>query len=210
MLEPLGRRVVAAESAEDALRRLLPGGDFALILLDVQMPGMDGFETARLIRARSGARGHVPIIFVTAISTAGEHVFAGYAAGAVDYILKPVDAAVLRSKVSVFAELHEANARLRREAEVRAANESLALAQRVGMSGVWDWDFAAGRIYWSPEFAELVRPARDPLGAPRRLAGDGGPAPTVLNRGSTVASQSARRPEGVSGRPHRSANSGDQ
>jgi anti-anti-sigma factor len=153
VLEPLGRRVVTAESGEEALRRLFQE-DFALILLDVQMPGMDGFETARLIRDRPRTR-HVPIIFVTAISTAREHVFAGYAAGAVDYVLKPIDPALLRSKVSVFVELQEANARLRREAEVRATNESLSLAQRAGMSGIWDWEVGAGRLYWSPEFADL-------------------------------------------------------
>ncbi|MDX6555098.1 MAG: hypothetical protein QOD86_1293, partial [Miltoncostaeaceae bacterium] len=163
VLEPLGRRVVVAESGEDALRKLFQE-DFALILLDVQMPGMDGFETAHLIRARPRTR-HVPIIFVTAISTASEHVFAGYAAGAVDYVLKPIDPALLRSKVSVFVELHEANARLRREAEVRAANESLALAQRAGMSGIWDWELAAGRMYWSPEFADLCGLPETPPGA---------------------------------------------
>lgn len=153
LLRPLGRRIVAAESGEDALRHLL-AEDFALILLDVQMPGMDGFETAGYVRARPRSR-HVPIIFVTAISTAAEHVFAGYEAGAVDYILKPINAVVLRSKVSVFLELFEANVRLRRETELRAAHESLALAQRSGMSGVWDWDIAGRRIYWSAEYGEL-------------------------------------------------------
>jgi anti-anti-sigma factor len=153
LLQPLGRRVVAADSGEAALRRLLEE-DFALILLDVQMPGMDGFETARYIRARPRTR-HVPIIFVTAISTASENIFTGYEAGAVDYILKPIDPVVLRSKVSVFLDLHEANARLRRQSELRAAHESLTLAQRAGMSGVWDWDIAAGRLTWSPELAEL-------------------------------------------------------
>ena len=82
LLAPLGRRVVLAESGEEALRILL-GERFALILLDVQMPGMDGFETARLIRGRLRTR-RIPIIFVTAITSATNHMFDGYAAGAVD------------------------------------------------------------------------------------------------------------------------------
>ena len=153
LLGSLGREIVTAESGEDALRRLL-ADDFAVILLDVQMPGMDGFETARYIRDRPRSR-HVPIIFVTAVSTETDHVFAGYQAGAVDYLLKPVNPDVLRSKVSVFLELYEANQRLRRQAELRAVHDSLALAQRSGMSGVWDWDIAAGRIFFSPEYEDL-------------------------------------------------------
>jgi len=104
-LEPTGYRLVKARSGEEALRAVLRD-DFAAILLDVQMPGLDGFETAELIRTRERTRS-VPIIFVTAISKAPEHVFRGYGAGAVDYLFKPVDKVVLRSKVEIFGELHE-------------------------------------------------------------------------------------------------------
>ncbi|HTI34111.1 MAG TPA: SpoIIE family protein phosphatase, partial [Miltoncostaea sp.] len=154
LLAPLGRRVVLAESGEEALRILL-GERFALILLDVQMPGMDGFETARLIRGRLRTR-RIPIIFVTAISSATNHMFDGYAAGAVDYLLKPVDPVILRSKVTLFVELFELNARLQRQAARRGMEESLALAQRAGLSGVWDWHLPSDRVRWSQEYADLV------------------------------------------------------
>ncbi|HJZ60972.1 MAG TPA: SpoIIE family protein phosphatase [Miltoncostaeaceae bacterium] len=167
LLEPLGRRIVLAQSGQEALRHLL-NEEFAVILLDVQMPDMDGYETARLIRERPRTR-QVPIIFVTAISTTPDHTFEGYRAGAVDYILKPVDPVVLQSKVSVFVELWEAHRQLRREAEAHAVQESLALAQRAGEGGIWDWDLRpGGRLYWSPEYAALVG-----LGD---TAPDGGPA----------------------------------
>ncbi len=89
VLEPTGYRLVRARSGDEALRALLRD-EFAAILLDVQMPGIDGFETAELIRARERTR-NVPIIFVTAISTTAEHVFRGYETGAVDYLFKPFD-----------------------------------------------------------------------------------------------------------------------
>jgi PAS domain S-box-containing protein len=105
VLEPTGCRLVSARSGDEALRALLKD-DFALILLDVQMPGLDGFQTAELIRARERSR-TVPIIFVTAISKEPHHVFRGYEAGAVDYLFKPLDPVVLRSKVEVFVESYE-------------------------------------------------------------------------------------------------------
>ncbi|MGH3991464.1 MAG: response regulator, partial [Pseudonocardiaceae bacterium] len=89
VLEPLGRELVTATSGEEALKLLLQE-KFALILLDVRMPGLDGFETAALIKQRERTR-HVPIIFVTALSQDTEHVFRGYSEGAVDYLLKPYD-----------------------------------------------------------------------------------------------------------------------
>ncbi len=110
VLEPLGRRLVTATSGEEALKLLLKE-EFAVILLDVRMPGLDGFETAALIKQRERTR-TVPIIFVTAISRDTEQVFRGYSEGAVDYLLKPYDPAVLRSKVSVFIDLHEKAAAL--------------------------------------------------------------------------------------------------
>ncbi len=105
VLEPTGCRLVKARSGDEALRALLRD-DFAVILLDVQMPGLDGFETAELIRARERSRS-VPIIFVTAISKEPHNVFRGYETGAVDYLFKPLDAVVLRSKVEVFVESYE-------------------------------------------------------------------------------------------------------
>ena len=166
LLAPLGRRVVLAESGEEALRILL-AERFALILLDVQMPGMDGFETARLIRGRLRTR-RIPIIFVTAITSATSHMFDGYAAGAVDYLLKPVDPVILRSKVTLFVELFELNARLQREAARRGMEESLALAQRAGLSGVWDWHLPSDRVRWSGEYADLVGLPADAGGDPRQ------------------------------------------
>src|SRR5206468_6441133 len=96
ILEPLGQRLVRAQSGGDALRCLLER-EFAVILLDVQMPGMNGFETARMIKARDRTK-HVPIIFLTAISKDEDYVFKGYSVGAVDYMSKPFQPEILRSK----------------------------------------------------------------------------------------------------------------
>jgi PAS domain S-box-containing protein len=115
VLEPLNCELVQAASGEEALRLLLKR-EFAVILLDVRMPGLDGFETAALIKQRERTR-HIPIIFVTAVSKDTEHVFRGYSEGAVDYLLKPYDPAVLRSKVSVFVELYEQTAALEESEE---------------------------------------------------------------------------------------------
>ena len=98
-----GRSSCSRHSGEEALRHLLHD-EFAAILLDVQMPGLDGFETAELIKERERTR-HVPIIFLTAISKDAEHVFRGYEAGAVDYLMKPFDPQILRAKVAVFIDL---------------------------------------------------------------------------------------------------------
>jgi signal transduction histidine kinase len=104
VLESLGQDVVKAESGRQALRYLLDQ-DFAVILLDVMMPEMDGFETAALIRQRERSR-LTPIIFLTALGRSDEHMRRGYDLGAVDYITKPFVPEILRSKVSVFVELH--------------------------------------------------------------------------------------------------------
>lgn len=103
VLDPLDAQLVRAGSGEEALRALL-SGDFAVIILDVQMPGMDGFETAQLIKARDKTR-NVPIIFLTAISGEAEHHLQGYRSGAVDYVYKPFSPEALRAKVAVFLEL---------------------------------------------------------------------------------------------------------
>jgi serine phosphatase RsbU (regulator of sigma subunit)/CheY-like chemotaxis protein/anti-sigma regulatory factor (Ser/Thr protein kinase) len=120
-LEPLGNRIVTATSGRQALR-LLDTEQFAVILLDVQMPEMDGFETAALVRAHVHTRS-VPIIFLTGISASPEHVFRGYEAGAVDYIVKPVDPAILRSKVAVFVELFEKSREIARQSRLLQEQE---------------------------------------------------------------------------------------
>jgi PAS domain S-box-containing protein len=113
-LSSLGQELVLAHSGSEALRFLL-NSDFAAILLDVKMPGMDGFETAELIRARPRSR-HTPILFLTAFR-GEERLGRGYHLGAVDFLFKPVIPEILRSKVSVFVELSRSNAALRRQAE---------------------------------------------------------------------------------------------
>ena len=125
VLAPLGPNLVKAYSGEEALRILLKQ-DFALILLDVNMPGMDGFETAQMVRKRRSLE-HIPIIFVTAMSTTDADVFKGYQFGAVDYILTPIIPDILRTKVGVFIELWKQRRELQSRAEaLRVANEDLA------------------------------------------------------------------------------------
>ena len=121
-LSDLEQSVVKAHSGKEALRLILKR-DFAVILLDINMPGMDGFETASLIRQRKSSA-HTPIIFVTSFSTADVEVYRGYALGAVDYLFTPVTPEVLRSKVSVFVELARKNREIRRQSEaLRRAEE---------------------------------------------------------------------------------------
>jgi PAS domain S-box-containing protein len=115
VLRPLGLNTVRATSGEQALRRLLDE-DFAAILLDVQMPSMDGFETAEYIKQRERTQ-HIPIIFLTAIDKERQQVFRGYSVGAVDYLFKPFDPDVLRSKVQIFVDLYEKNAALKESEE---------------------------------------------------------------------------------------------
>jgi signal transduction histidine kinase len=113
-LQGLGNHMVYASSGEEALRCLLDR-DFALILLDVQMPSMNGLETARLIRARARTK-HVPIIFITGYDEDNEAVLAGYRLGAVDFLFKPINAEILRAKASVFVELQRRTAEVARQA----------------------------------------------------------------------------------------------
>jgi two-component system sensor histidine kinase/response regulator len=116
VLEGLGQEIVKAESGREALRHLLDD-DFAVIVLDIMMPDMDGFETAALIRQRERSR-HTPIIFLTALGRGEEHIRTGYDLGAVDYIMKPFVAEILRTKVSVFVELNRTAALLRQQSEL--------------------------------------------------------------------------------------------
>ncbi|MDQ3623708.1 MAG: response regulator [Verrucomicrobiota bacterium] len=129
ILGELGHNLIRAGSGREALRHLL-ARDAALILLDVYMPGMDGFETARLIRERE--RSHaIPIIFLTAAMNTEEMVFKGYSAGAVDYLIKPLVPEILRAKVAVFLELAAARQTLEEEiAERRRAEETARKARK--------------------------------------------------------------------------------
>jgi len=122
VLEDPGYNLVKANSGVTALRHLLDK-EFALILLDAQMPAMDGFETARIIREREKTH-DIPIIFVTAELGEIDHVGRGYALNAVDYILKPFDRDILRTKVAVLAELHRKTAKVRQQAELLGRSEA--------------------------------------------------------------------------------------
>jgi PAS domain S-box-containing protein len=136
--------VVTVASGEEALRLLLRGEDFAVILLDVFMPGMDGYETAQIIRGREQTK-RIPIVFLSAVNKEAEHLIRGYMMGAVDYVFKPVEPVVLRSKVSVFVDLYDKtreierkaaaeqallDANLRANAELLKAEKELRLAQQ--------------------------------------------------------------------------------
>lgn len=114
VLAPLGQPIVTATSGGEALRHLLHS-DFAVILLDVQMPELDGIETARIIKLRERSR-HTPIIFITAHGEEASRVLGGYATGAVDFLMKPLVPEILRSKVSVFVDLHQRGERIKRQA----------------------------------------------------------------------------------------------
>ncbi len=121
--------VAVATSGREALRHLLKG-DFAVILLDVFMPGIDGYETAQLIREREQTS-RIPIIFLSAVNKETEHLMRGYAMGAVDYVFKPVDPIVLQSKIAVFVDLYrmrlQVEATARAEQELRDANHQTEL-----------------------------------------------------------------------------------
>lgn len=127
ILKPSGYTFVKANSGREALKILLNEFDFALILMDVKMPNLNGFETASLIYQREKLR-HIPIIFITANNYGEEHVFQGYMTGAVDYIYKPINPGLLRAKVAVFIDLYKKNHRLlAQEQKLVAINRSLEL-----------------------------------------------------------------------------------
>jgi signal transduction histidine kinase len=111
--------VVEARSGEEALRHLLRG-EFAVILLDVYMPGMDGYETAQIIRSREQTK-RIPIVFLSAVNKEAEHLIRGYSMGAVDYVFKPVEPIVLRSKVAVFVDLFQMTREIQRKARQEQA-----------------------------------------------------------------------------------------
>lgn len=173
VLEDLGE-VVLARSGEEALRHLLQG-EFAVILLDVYMPGMDGYETARIIRNRNQSKG-IPIVFLSAVNKEAEHQLRGYSMGAVDYVFKPVDPVILRSKVAVFVELFEKSkeverkarreqalldANLRANAEVLRAEQELRRAEQ-----------RQAAIIQSLPMVLYLEPCESPRRAPTYISGD--------------------------------------
>lgn len=124
ILDSLGQNLMKAHSGPEALRLLLKQ-EFAVILLDVNMPGMDGFETAAMIRQRPSLE-HIPILFVTALSTTDSDIFKGYSFGAVDYVLTPILPEILRTKVGVFVELWKQKRALQEQAAaLKRLNEDL-------------------------------------------------------------------------------------
>ena len=129
ILAPLGHPLVTVSSGEEALRQILRR-DFALILLDVQMAGLDGFQTANLIKQRPRSR-YIPIIFITAVGRDAAHVFRGYSEGAVDYLVKPFDPDILRSKAQVFVDLYLKEEQLKAQEKLLREHERVAL-QRAG------------------------------------------------------------------------------
>ncbi|BDI18915.1 hypothetical protein ANSO36C_47170 [Nostoc cf. commune SO-36] len=161
ILEKLGENLVRATSGEEALRCLLHQ-DFAVILLDVQMPGMDGFETATLIRNRGRSR-HTPIIFLTAFSSSDQMLFKGYALGAVDYLLKPLDPNILTSKVTVFVELFKKTEAVKQQAaqlvavntELRQSEERLRSLSTCSPVGIFEIDTEGGCRYTNPRYQAI-------------------------------------------------------
>src|SRR5829696_7404337 len=140
VLDDLGE-VVLARSGEEALRHLLRG-EFAVILLDVYMPGMDGYETAQIIRGREQTK-RIPIVFLSAVNKEKEHLMRGYSMGAVDYVFKPVEPVVLRSKVAVFVDLFVMTQEIQRkaaqeqkllDANLRANAERLRIEQELRLA----------------------------------------------------------------------------
>jgi CheY-like chemotaxis protein len=123
ILSSLDQELVRARSGEEALKALLTD-EYAVILLDIVMPGMDGFETAQDIKRRRKTR-DVPIIFLTAVNSDPDYAFRGYAAGAVDFIAKPFDPWVLRAKVSVFVELYNKTRQLYEQAALLRSQSAL-------------------------------------------------------------------------------------
>jgi PAS domain S-box-containing protein len=220
ILEPLGQRLVRAQSGEAALRCLLER-EFAVILLDVQMPDMNGFETARMIKARDRTK-HVPIIFLTAISKDEDYVFKGYSVGAVDYMSKPFQPEILRSKVQVFVDLYVQRRRIaeqeqrirdieRQELELRHMRELLQSEARfreiVGsaMDAIILFD-ADGKISLINGAAERMFGTRtdDAIGSViARFFPEGVGADTMSNLCSSAEQQRTDvRPSAPEGQPH--------
>ena len=128
ILDSLGQRLVRATSGEEALEKL-EGEEFAVILMDVRMPGMDGLRTAEMINQRENAA-RIPIIFLTAVPIGNADVVSGYERGAVDFLLKPFDPEILRSKVSVFVDLYQKEQMIKRQSALLRQRDREAFERR--------------------------------------------------------------------------------
>ena len=160
ILEELGQNIVVAQSGDEALRRVLEH-EFAVILLDVNMPGMDGLETAAFIRKRQ-RNAHTPIIFVTAYADE-MHTARGYSLGAVDYILAPIIPEVLRSKVKVFVQLQRMAHQIQRQAAERIALAREQAALTAAEEGIRRYSFLA-------QLSEVLEQSMDPEARGKELA----------------------------------------
>ncbi|MBD2210059.1 response regulator [Nostoc linckia FACHB-104] len=162
ILHSLGQNLVRATSGAQALRCLL-NQDFAVILLDVQMPEMDGFETATLIRQRERSR-HTPIIFLTAFSTNDSMVFKGYSLGAVDYLFKPIEPEILKSKVAAFVDLFQKTAKIERQAnqlaalnaDLRKSEEQFRSLSACSPVGIFLTDIVGNCTYTNPRYQSIL------------------------------------------------------
>jgi PAS domain S-box-containing protein len=161
ILAETGENLVTAQSGAQALRHLLHT-DFAVVLLDVQMPDLDGFETANLIRQRDRSR-DTPIIFLTALSRSESNVFRGYELGAVDYIFKPFHPDILRSKVNVFVELFRKREAFKWQAhELQRLSKQNELILKAAAEGVFGVGLEGATTFVNPAAARMIgRDARD-------------------------------------------------
>jgi len=169
VLQPLGQRIVTARSGHEALRALLDE-EFAVILLDVTMPGMDGFETAELIRDRNKTRG-VPIIFLTAMSSNEQFVLRAYERGAVDYMIKPFDPDILRAKVAVFVELFLMRERVKQLAALEASQRESESARTRLFEMLMQLPMAMAATIGRDHVIELANPWFARLAGKRQLIG---------------------------------------
>ncbi len=150
LLRREGLELHMARSGSEALESLLVH-DFALAIVDVQMPGMDGFELAELMRGTERTR-RVPIIFLTASDSDDRRRLRGYQSGCVDILFKPVDPDILRGKAEVFIELYRQRQEVARQRDaLRESEERLQLALQAGKTGVWEWNAETGEVIWSHE-----------------------------------------------------------
>ena len=155
ILDDMDLNLVRTESGRGALRALLDR-EFAVILLDVQMPDLDGFETASLIRERDKSR-DTPIIFLTALSRSDTHVFRGYELGAVDYIFKPYQPEILRYKVNVFVELFRKTQAIKRQAqELARLSRQNELILNAAVEGVFGVNLAGEATFVNPAAARMI------------------------------------------------------
>ena len=186
LLEPMGFRLLKATSGAEALRHLLRE-DVAVILMDVQMPGMDGFETARHIKARERTR-DIPILFLTAEAGEIEQAMRGFSSGAVDYLAKPIDEWLLRAKVQVFADLAIKTRLLQQQGDsLRARLENQFVSEARHLRQLAEASIAINSSLSLPEMLKVINEsAREIIGARH--------ADTVLTRGNETQPETLRAP----------------